>query len=604
MLTIGELASYAGVTVRAVRHYHAKGLLPEPERDHSGYRRYDAAAVIELIRIRTLAQAGVPLAQVRELLHADEEEFAAAVAAIDRRLRAEIRQREHHREQIARLAAGDHLTLPPEVVEYLDRLRALGIDERIVQVERDGWIPLAALSPDRVAEWMGRKREQIADPRLIDFYRTLSQALARPADDPQLDELADDLAAYLTRMADERGEDYVDDTDIEPPLARLMDALAFDTVPPARRLIELLEQRGWTGWTKLERTPPSSPHVSDMHGIMRHSGRRRGCGDMTETRYFEKSDKGAVRHWEITLDGIRCHMGWGVAGGAMRGSSMTLDDEAHALRHFTKKINEKKRDGYVEVAPKETNAQPEADVRLLDLVGNGGEYEPVAGHTGVVVRFHDFEAGPGPFYEYYIIGEDESRGLTLVVKKPGHNEAMLSAFLDFVQPHLGLAFEGRSHHKVPLPAPIGPFDHVLFCGPSLTSANYDGRLGRVFPIRDCEIGDQDTETYVEARIRGRNAMPSTTWDREPFPVIDLRFDLRRADGFEELRGRTSVREKKFKVYPRTMVERGLRLIAEADPGGFLEIRNYRHEILKATPEQPRTLDEADRFLLGPAMTAS
>ncbi|MEO3796883.1 MerR family transcriptional regulator [Nonomuraea sp. B10E15] len=35
MLTIGELASYAGVTVRAVRHYHAKGLLPEPERDRS-----------------------------------------------------------------------------------------------------------------------------------------------------------------------------------------------------------------------------------------------------------------------------------------------------------------------------------------------------------------------------------------------------------------------------------------------------------------------------------------------------------------------------------------------------------------------------------------
>ena len=65
MLTIGQLASYAGVTVRAVRHYHAKGLLPEPERDHSGYRRYDAHAVVELIKIRTLAEAGVPLARVR-----------------------------------------------------------------------------------------------------------------------------------------------------------------------------------------------------------------------------------------------------------------------------------------------------------------------------------------------------------------------------------------------------------------------------------------------------------------------------------------------------------------------------------------------------------
>jgi DNA-binding transcriptional MerR regulator len=39
MLTIGQLAAHAGVTVRTVRHYHAKGLLPESERDASGYRR-------------------------------------------------------------------------------------------------------------------------------------------------------------------------------------------------------------------------------------------------------------------------------------------------------------------------------------------------------------------------------------------------------------------------------------------------------------------------------------------------------------------------------------------------------------------------------------
>jgi DNA-binding transcriptional MerR regulator len=257
MLTIGELASYAGVTVRAVRHYHAKGLLPEPERDNAGYRRYDAGAVVELIKIRTLAGAGVPLARVRELQQADEEEFAAAVADIDERLRAEIRERQRHRERIARLAAGDNLVLPPEVVEFLDRLRALGVDERIVDVERDGWILLAAHSPGRVPEWVARKREQIADPRLIDFYLTLGRALDRTDDDQRLVELADELAAYVTQMSDERGEDYIDDADIEPPFVTLMDTLAFDTAPPARRLIALLKKRGWTGWTKLERIEAS-----------------------------------------------------------------------------------------------------------------------------------------------------------------------------------------------------------------------------------------------------------------------------------------------------------------------------------------------------------
>ena len=250
MLTIGDLASYAGVTVRAVRHYHAKGLLPEPERDHAGYRRYDAGAVIELIRIRTLADAGVPLARVHDLLQADEKEFAAAVADIDTRLRAEIRQRQRNRERIARLAAGDNVALPPEVVEFLDRLRALGVAERLVEVERDGWILLAAHSPGLASDWMARKREQIDDPELIDFYLTLGLALDWPADDARLAGLADRLAGYLSRMADERGED---DVDIELPLVELGDALAFDAAPPARRLIQLLEQRGWTGWTKLER---------------------------------------------------------------------------------------------------------------------------------------------------------------------------------------------------------------------------------------------------------------------------------------------------------------------------------------------------------------
>ncbi|MFF2898263.1 MerR family transcriptional regulator [Streptomyces sp. NPDC057966] len=275
MLTIGELASYAGVTVRAVRHYHAKGLLPEPERDHSGYRRYGAGAVVELIRIRTLAGAGVPLARVRELLQADEAEFAAAVADIDERLRAEIRERQRHRERIARLASGDSLALPPEVVEFLDRLRSLGVDERIVEVERDGWIPLAARSPGRIPEWVARKRQQIAEPQLIDFYLTLGRALDRTDDDPRLAELADKLADYITRMADEQGEDYVDDADIEPLFAKLMDALAFDTAPPARRLIELMKERGWTGWTRLERVDPTRA-VNDTAARRSHDRRNHG----------------------------------------------------------------------------------------------------------------------------------------------------------------------------------------------------------------------------------------------------------------------------------------------------------------------------------------
>lgn len=61
MLTISEVAQYAGVSVRSVRHYHQLGRLPEPVRDELGHRRYDAAALVMLRRISTLADAGVPL---------------------------------------------------------------------------------------------------------------------------------------------------------------------------------------------------------------------------------------------------------------------------------------------------------------------------------------------------------------------------------------------------------------------------------------------------------------------------------------------------------------------------------------------------------------
>jgi DNA-binding transcriptional MerR regulator len=253
MLTISQLANYAGVTVRAVRHYHAKGLLAEPERDHSGYRRYDAAAVVELVRIRTLAEAGVPLSQVQELSTADEEEFAAAIEGIDRRLRAEIRERQHHRERIAQLAAGDRLALPPEAVEYLERLRELDIPERAIEVERDAWILVAAQIPDQMPALMALKRAQIEDPAVRAMYFDLVQAADWDADDPRLPAVADRLVAMFEADAEREVDDQMADFALDDELVVLLDEVFVNAVPVARTLLRLLEERGWTGWTNLER---------------------------------------------------------------------------------------------------------------------------------------------------------------------------------------------------------------------------------------------------------------------------------------------------------------------------------------------------------------
>jgi DNA-binding transcriptional MerR regulator len=256
MLTISQLAAYAGVTVRAVRHYHAKGLLPEPERDASGYRRYDAAAVVELIKIRTLADAGVPLSRVQDLLTADEEEFAAAIDDIDRRLRAEIRERERHRKRVTQLAAGDRLALPPEAVEYLDRLRELDVPEPAIEMERDAWILVAAQIPAQMPALMALKRAQIEDPAVTAMYLDLVEAVNWEADDPRLAAVADRLVAMFEEDAERWSEDEIADFDLDDELAELLDEVFVNAVPVARTLLHLLEERGWTGWTKLERISP------------------------------------------------------------------------------------------------------------------------------------------------------------------------------------------------------------------------------------------------------------------------------------------------------------------------------------------------------------
>jgi DNA-binding transcriptional MerR regulator len=253
MLTIGQLAAYAGVTVRAVRHYHQIGLLPEPQRDASGYRRYGATAVVSLIKIRTLANAGVPLSAIGQMLEADASTFAEAVQKIDSQLRDEIKRLETSRKQIAQLAAGDSLALPPEVTAYLDRLREIGASERMVEAERDGWILVAARWPESTREIMPEKLAQLDDPQLVRLYRLGSELLETAAgDDPRLQEVADILADLLEQAyppgASNLGEVMHDDLPFD-----LLDALAVESEPRTEQLMHLMRERGWASWTRGER---------------------------------------------------------------------------------------------------------------------------------------------------------------------------------------------------------------------------------------------------------------------------------------------------------------------------------------------------------------
>ncbi|MEU7861953.1 MerR family transcriptional regulator [Nonomuraea sp. NPDC049141] len=231
MLTIGQLAAHVGVTVRAVRHYHQHGLLAEPARDASGYRRYDAQAVVDLIRIKTLAAAGVPLARIDELLNAQPDEFAKAIARIDQALEDKIRDLTRHRHRIAELAAGERLFLPAEIVDILDRLRALGVSERMVRIERDVWILAVALSPQDVSAWVAGKNAVFDDLDFQRVYLACDEAFDWDRSDPRLHELAAAIADWEARRGEEQSRTET---------VGLMFSHVIDSSPAWQRALELL----------------------------------------------------------------------------------------------------------------------------------------------------------------------------------------------------------------------------------------------------------------------------------------------------------------------------------------------------------------------------
>jgi DNA-binding transcriptional MerR regulator len=69
-LRIGELARLSGVPARTIRYYESVGLLPCPERDPNGYRRYDGATLDRLAFVRRAKACGFTLEAIKDILDA------------------------------------------------------------------------------------------------------------------------------------------------------------------------------------------------------------------------------------------------------------------------------------------------------------------------------------------------------------------------------------------------------------------------------------------------------------------------------------------------------------------------------------------------------
>ncbi|MGI8414401.1 MAG: MerR family transcriptional regulator [Solirubrobacteraceae bacterium] len=124
-MTIGQLATRTGLSVRTLRFYADAGVLPEAGRTEAGYRLFGSDAVPRARLVRTLRELGVGLDDVKRVLTA-EASLADVAAAHARALDAQIRTL---RLQRAVLRAVARSTNPKELQRMTD-LTTLTAEER------------------------------------------------------------------------------------------------------------------------------------------------------------------------------------------------------------------------------------------------------------------------------------------------------------------------------------------------------------------------------------------------------------------------------------------------------------------------------------------
>lgn len=90
-LSPAQASAALGVSAKALRLYEQHGLL-DPDRNQTGWRSYDAAAMERATQIVALRSLGLSLAQVARVLDGNPQDLSAGLSAQETRLHEQVRQ--------------------------------------------------------------------------------------------------------------------------------------------------------------------------------------------------------------------------------------------------------------------------------------------------------------------------------------------------------------------------------------------------------------------------------------------------------------------------------------------------------------------------------
>ncbi|MFI6799439.1 MerR family transcriptional regulator [Streptosporangium canum] len=126
LYSIGDLARRTGLTVKAIRFYSDRGIVPPTDRSPAGYRLYGIDAVARLDLVRTLRDLGLDLPTIRRVVDREislPEVAAAHAEALAVRIRT-LRLRRAVLTAVARRGS------TPEEMDLMHKLAKLSEDER------------------------------------------------------------------------------------------------------------------------------------------------------------------------------------------------------------------------------------------------------------------------------------------------------------------------------------------------------------------------------------------------------------------------------------------------------------------------------------------
>lgn len=192
MMTVHQVSSLSGVSIRALHHYDHIGLLPATEVTEAGYRLYDDAALERLQHILLFKELEFPLKDIKEIL--DSPDFDRS-KALEQQIHL-LELRKEHLQNLIDLAWGIK-TIGVKTMSF-DAFDTKKIDEYAAQAKASWGQTEAYKEFEKKSEGRSKEEQQKLNLEMMDIFREFGEIRTQSPDSEEAKALAKKLQDHIS----------------------------------------------------------------------------------------------------------------------------------------------------------------------------------------------------------------------------------------------------------------------------------------------------------------------------------------------------------------------------------------------------------------------